>query len=68
VLGEAADGIPEDPGWPERLDRALAILRGHIFKEQDGVFPAALASLSVADWELVEAARTRAGHRFSRWH
>lgn len=36
------------------------MLRGHIFKEQDGVFPAALASLTAADWEIVDAARARA--------
>jgi hypothetical protein len=39
----------------------LAVLREHIFKEQDGVFPAALASLRTSDWEAVEAARAQAG-------
>lgn len=60
VLGEAAGGAPADPAWPDRLDRALALLREHIFKEQDGVFPAALATLHTADWEALEAARARA--------
>lgn len=61
VLTEAAIGLPDDPAWPGRLAEALAVLRAHIFKEQDGVFPAALASLRAADWEVVEAARARAG-------
>ena len=61
VLAEAAAGPPEDPAWPGMLAEALAELREHIFKEQDGVFPAALASLRNDDWEAVEAARARAG-------
>ncbi|WP_431677205.1 hemerythrin domain-containing protein [Kitasatospora sp. KL5] len=61
VLGEAADGTPADPTWPGRLLDTLGRLRAHILKEQDGVFPAALALLSTADWEAVEAVRTRVG-------
>ncbi|MFI7033115.1 hemerythrin domain-containing protein [Microbispora rosea] len=61
VLGEAADTTPADPGWPLRLLDALNLLRAHILKEQDGVFPAALAGLSTEDWEAVEAVRARAG-------
>ncbi len=61
VLGEASAGTPADPAWPGRLIEALALLRDHILKEQDGVFPAALASLGTADWEAVEAVRSRAG-------
>jgi len=57
VLAEHGEG----PGWPDRLTGALAVLREHIFKEQDGVFPAALATLSTADWEAADAARVRAG-------
>ena len=57
VLARASDGPPADPAWPDELAEALAVLREHIFKEQDGVFPAALASLRPADWEAVEAAR-----------
>jgi hypothetical protein len=53
-------GLPADPGWPDRLTRALAVLREHIFKEQDGVFPAALATLSTADWEAADAVRAHA--------
>ena len=61
ALGEAAAGTPADPGWPTRLIEALALLREHIFKEQDGVFPAALATLGTTDWEAAEAIRSRAG-------
>ncbi|HUZ27342.1 MAG TPA: hemerythrin domain-containing protein [Streptosporangiaceae bacterium] len=61
VLGEASAGTPADPAWPARLVEALALLRKHIFKEQDGVFPAALTSLGTADWEAAEAVRSRVG-------
>ena len=61
VLGEASSGLPEDPVWPDRLTAALALLRAHIHKEQDGVFPAALASLRTADWEAMEDIRARVG-------
>ncbi|MBP2706767.1 hemerythrin domain-containing protein [Microbispora sp. RL4-1S] len=61
VLGEAEHGTPANPGWPLRLLDILNLLRAHILKEQDGVFPAALASLSTAEWEAIEAVRARAG-------
>ena len=61
VLSEASRGIPDDPGWPERLLATLGKLRQHILREQDGVFPAALATLRTAEWEQVEAVRARAG-------
>jgi hemerythrin-like domain-containing protein len=57
VLGEAATAAPNDPTWPRRLSEALDLLREHILKEQDGVFPAALATLSADDWAAVEAVR-----------
>ncbi|MEU5608266.1 hemerythrin domain-containing protein [Streptomyces sparsogenes] len=67
VLAEAADGVtPSDPTWPDRLMEAMAMLRDHILKEQDGVFPAALANLSIEEWEAVEATRARAGSPLSR--
>lgn len=63
ALAEAADGTPVDPGWAERLKDVLALLHEHIRKEQDGVFPAALAYLSTEQWEAVEAVRARVGPR-----
>ena len=61
VLGEALSGTPADPQWPAQLAETLQMLREHILKEQDGVFPAALAGLGIADWEAAEAARARVG-------
>jgi hemerythrin-like domain-containing protein len=55
VLAEASAGTPEDATWPDRLIKTLGVLRQHIFREQDGVFPAALASLHARDREAVEA-------------
>jgi hemerythrin HHE cation binding domain-containing protein len=61
VLGQALTGAPTDPAWPSRLTETLQLLREHILKEQDGVFPAALASLGTADWAAAEAVRARVG-------
>jgi hemerythrin-like domain-containing protein len=58
VLGEAGTA---DPTWPARLVGTLEVLRSHILKEQDGVFPAALTTLGGADWDAVDAVRARAG-------
>jgi hypothetical protein len=52
--------VPADPSWPGRLTRALALLRDHIFKEQDAVYPVALAILGSADWDAIEAVRAAA--------
>jgi hemerythrin-like domain-containing protein len=57
VLSEAAFGTPTDPAWPRRFCDTLDVLRAHILKEQDGVFPAALATLRTADWEAIDAIR-----------
>ena len=59
VLGEAQDGLPDDPTWPDRLLAVLNLLREHILKEQDGVFPAALVALDTDQWERIEAVRAR---------
>ncbi len=59
VLDEAADGTPDDPAWPERLLGAVSLLRDHILKEQDGVFPAALVALDPDQWERIEAVRAQ---------
>jgi hemerythrin-like domain-containing protein len=61
VLGAASMRTPTDPEWPRQLLETLDLLRQHILKEQDGVFPAALTTLSGADWDSVDAVRTRAG-------
>jgi hemerythrin-like domain-containing protein len=61
TLGEANEGVPDDPTWPDRLLGSLHLLREHILKEQDGVFPAALAALDADQWERIEAVRTQFG-------
>lgn len=48
-------------GWESRLQHVLDVLRDHIRKEQDGLFPAALIALSAPDWEHAEAVRARVG-------
>ena len=40
----------------------LEMLREHILKEQDGVFPAALATLSTEQWQAVEDIRAQLAH------
>lgn len=66
VLGEAADGLPDDPSWPDRLTEVLQLLREHILKEQDGVFPAALAELDSDQWERIEALRAQVNSQRDR--
>jgi hemerythrin-like domain-containing protein len=61
VLGEAAEGTPTDPEWPARTMAVLRELRDHILAEQDGVFPAALSTLDIEDWEAIDAIRSRVG-------
>ena len=61
VLSECANGVPRDPDWPTRLLSALDLLREHILKEQDGVFPAALVTLDPDQWEHIEDLRVVAG-------
>ena len=41
------------------MPRALFLLREHILKEQDGLFPAALAALDSDQWERIEAVRAQ---------
>lgn len=66
VLAEAADGAPADPAWPDRLAEALRLLREHILKEQDGVFPAALSTLGPDEWDAVDRVRAQVGSRLGR--
>jgi hemerythrin-like domain-containing protein len=48
-------------GWPADVAAAMSDLRGHILKEQDGVFPAALSVLGAVDWDVVEDVRATVG-------
>jgi len=59
ALAELAAGADDD--WAQQLVDALAVLRTHIAKEQDGLFPASLTSLTTADWEQAEQVRRRVG-------
>jgi hypothetical protein len=43
--------------WPARLEAATRLLVEHIFREQDGLFPAALATLEPEDWDAVDKVR-----------
>ncbi|MHA6781960.1 hemerythrin domain-containing protein [Pseudonocardia saturnea] len=57
VLGEVSSGHTLLAGWDRRLLTTMGLLRDHILKEQDGVFPAALANLSPDDWETIDRVR-----------
>ncbi len=48
-------------GWEGRLLHTLEMLRTHVYKEQDGLFPAALFTLTSAEWDDVDAVRLRVG-------
>jgi hemerythrin-like domain-containing protein len=59
VLASASDGSAHtDPAWPARFIDTLTLLRRHIVKEQEGVFPAALSVLTSDQWELLAEIRT----------
>lgn len=59
ALAQLADDASD--AWPARLVEALGVLRRHIAKEQDGLFPASLTSLTPSDWEAAEDVRRRVG-------
>lgn len=46
-----------DAGRPGRLRAAMDDLREHILKEQNGMFPAGLATLSAQDCNLLDRLR-----------
>jgi len=52
ALAELAGDAPP-ANWTARTQEALALLFDHILKEQDGVFPAALATVTTDGWERV---------------
>lgn len=58
TLTALADGRAVETTWPTTTRRFVAQLFQHILKEQDGVFPAALATLHPQDWDALAAART----------
>ena len=57
ALDELIDDNPA-PDWATRLAPALALLPQHILREQDGVFPAALTTLTPAQWDALDEVRT----------
>jgi hemerythrin-like domain-containing protein len=60
VIDGALEDLDRDApvvDWPQRTHAALALLFDHILKEQDGVFPAALANLSPDGWDRVGKVR-----------
>lgn len=59
ALGEVSREGPPQRGWDRRLLTAMDVLRDHILKEQDGVFPAALAILGPDDWGKLDQVRER---------
>lgn len=61
VLAESHHLVPDDPSWPGRLLETLELLREHILREQDGVFPASLSVLDGDGWAQVECVRARVG-------
>ena len=61
VFDSIASALSPPCGWAIELTQALDILREHILKEQDGVFPAALANLHPADWDRLDAVREQVG-------
>lgn len=64
VLADLATEAPAAT-WTHVLIGALQLLREHIYKEQDGLFPAALIELNTSDWERLEAVRLRVGTTLS---
>ena len=59
ALSEATSTSARTGGWEQRLAAALRLLREHIRKEQDGVFPVALSTFTTAQWEQLEHVRER---------
>jgi hypothetical protein len=63
VLAGVGDAPLWDCSWAARVLGALDLLQWHILKEQDGVFPAALATLHTADWDALDEMRDGIGTR-----
>ncbi|HEX6518010.1 MAG TPA: hemerythrin domain-containing protein [Nocardioidaceae bacterium] len=56
------DGVLDQPSpdW-SAVKRAIAQLHEHIDREEHGLFPAALATLTPEQWDAVDEARARVG-------
>ena len=57
LRAETERAATEADAWTTRVASMLDMLNEHINKEEYGVFPAALASLTVAEWEATAAAQ-----------
>jgi hemerythrin-like domain-containing protein len=55
LRAETEKAATDAEGWSARIASILDVLDEHINKEEYGVFPAALASLTVAEWEAIAA-------------
>lgn len=59
TLDEVSSEEAPRSGWDRRLLTTMGVLRDHILKEQDGMFPAALANLGPDDWDKLDQVRER---------
>jgi hemerythrin-like domain-containing protein len=63
-IDRTLDALSHEPlpaDWRERVSAAVHNLFEHILKEQDGVFPAALATLGPPEWDALAVVRERVG-------
>ncbi len=60
VLASALDGSAvSDLDWLEQVEAVFVVLREHILREQDGVFPAAVATLTGDQWDALDEMRRK---------
>jgi len=62
-LYDAVDDLDDASAqrWREGVLRVLSELSEHMYKEDFGLFPAALATLDGADWDAMDSSWERAG-------
>jgi hypothetical protein len=58
-IGDLIAAFLTDPAERAPLYRAVDLLFEHILREQDGLFPAALAYLGPADWDGIDRLRAQ---------
>lgn len=63
---DALDELGDGNGWGHRLQRILDDLGEHMYKEDFGLFPAALATLDGTDWDDMDAEDSASTSRRSR--